>query len=288
MLIFGLLYPLLCSSKQLRVMTPQRWRSLRKTYSYVTKSGSICFLSRDFMNCFHVVRGELRCCTEGMKSTCPGTFDGEHHDGHGRLSTLFLLDQELNLAFRYIVANPPPSTDGATDLLECFLKYGAALVRSVVPQSYNICPVWTAKRGTPIFRDFQLRRFRNVTQFQQMHPRQISRAYLPIPPWVPNTNSEYSDMLRTPHSVWSTTYLAQCSSGAQTSFVGFGHPHYSGRVFRPVEAFVLDRNWKLPELDEEGDCNDGVVPAGYKFMFQYFGDRVGVEGGTSGKLWCFR
>lgn len=44
----------------------------------------------------------------------------------------------------------------------------------------------------------------------------------------------------------------------------------------------------LQEPDEDGDASDGVVPAGYKFMFHYFGDRVDVEGSTSGKLCCFR
>ena len=191
------------------------------------------------------MRGELRCCTEGNKSTCSGTFDGKHHNGHGRLSTLFLLDQELNLAFCYIVANPPPNTDGTTDLLECLLKYGAALVRSAVPPSYNICPEWTEESGTPMFRDFQLQRSRNVTQFQQSHPRQVSRVYLPIPPWTPDTNEVYAEMLRTPHFVGALLIL------------------HSARVVREpaslvlgilITAVVLSDLWKLQCWREIGCC----------------------------------
>lgn len=47
-----------CRFAQLRQMTPKQWRDLKKGYSFITKSDSTCYPSRDFTNWLRIVRGE--------------------------------------------------------------------------------------------------------------------------------------------------------------------------------------------------------------------------------------
>jgi len=124
-------------------MTSERRETVRGCHSYPTKSGSTHFISHDTRNIFHVVRGFLRCCTEGTKSTCPGTYGGRFHNGHGAIAVRYLLDQELNLAFRFFAVCPPPRVKTTRDKLERFLRYGKMLVRSDVPLIHHIDPMWT-------------------------------------------------------------------------------------------------------------------------------------------------
>jgi len=122
-------------------MTSERRETVRGCHSYPTKSGNTHFISHDTRNIFHVVRGFLRCCTEGTYG--PGTYGGRFHNGHGAIAVRYLLDQELNLAFRFIAVCPPPRVKTTRDKLERFLRYGKILVRSVVPLIHHIDPMWT-------------------------------------------------------------------------------------------------------------------------------------------------
>jgi hypothetical protein len=219
----------------------------------------------------------------GIGSKCPGTYGGREHDGHGRVATRFLVEQELGIAFRHIVANPPPNAATVNDQLVCFLEYGAILVRSVVPETFSIHPLWTCRPGSATFREFQLKRSKNVAQFNGVHPGQISKAFLAVPPWTAENSDEYAEILAVPHLVWAATYLAQCSSGFNTAglaagFVGTGHPHHDGRVFRRVGDEIIGRDWMLLEPRENGEMrDDGEVPYGFAPSFPLFGERIAVN-----------
>lgn len=281
-------------------MTAERWETVRQGHSYPTKSGSTHFISYDMKNIFHVVRGVLRCCTEGTRSTCPGTYGGRFHNGHGAIAVRYLLDQQLNLAFRFIAVRPPPRVTTTADKLRRFLRYGKMVVRSVVPPSHHIHPMWT---DPSLFRQFQVDRAKSVSQYQASHPAQISGAYLPLPEWNEETGADYRALLNTPHEIWSVSYLGQCSNGAHTGgiptvarqdpigFVGAGYPNVDGGTFWGIGAVLSEKDWMLqPPLDGQVVHGDGVVPAGYRFIFPFFGEPVAVvppfvpEPDTSGTM----
>jgi len=147
----------------------------------------------------------------------------------------------------------------------------------MVPETHYIDPLWTSQPGTPIFREFQLKRSRNITQLRESHPNRVSKAFLTAPAWTEETAEELADMIEIPHRIWSATYMDQCSSGLHTGgaaagFVGAGFPYRHDRVYRPVGVGVAKRDWVLNEPSDDGEMeDDGEVPAGYKFIFPLFG-----------------
>ena len=64
--------------------------------------------------------------------------------------------------------------------------------------------------------------------------------------------------------------------------MGYGFPHYSGSVNRPVGVEVAERECLLLEPSEDGEMqDDGEVPTGYKFIFPLFGERIDADGDES-------
>jgi len=283
LVVFVFHYYLLCLSFRMSRMTSEVWNILRDGYSFPSRSGSLIFVSRDFENIFHVVRGVLRCCTEGVRSRCPGTYDGFNHNGHARIATSYLIDQELNIAFRSILAAPPPGVQTTRQKLKRFVEYGCVVARSVVPLSHQIHPMWTDSG----FRRFQIARAKSVAQFEMAHPGRVAGAYLPLPLWDFQTGGDYVELYGTSHRIWALTLLSQASDGSQTAgvpalegeepdgFTGTGYPAEDGVQFREVDENIVQRNWLLdPPLEDGTEQPDGEVPDGYKFMFPLFGPVV--------------
>ncbi len=146
-------------------------------------------------------------------------------------------------------------------------------------------------------------RAKSVSQYEASHPSQISVAYLPLPEWNEETSGDYRALLNSPHEIWSVSYLGQCSSGAHTGgiptvagqepigFIGSGYPDVDGGTFWGIGAVLAEKDWMLqPPQDGQVVPGDGVVPAGYRFIFPFFGEPVAVvppfvpEPDTSGTM----